>query len=125
MTEAARGREKGILVGGGSARYEATRARITEAIGKLPLSFEANKGQTDKRVKFLSRGNGYTFFLTSTKAVLSLSRVEGTGDKSPDTGEQKKKRERTRRDVLRMSFVGARSTPRVTPGWSPSKIRLA
>ena len=44
---------------------------------------------------------------------MSLSRVGGTGDKSPDTGEQKKKRERTRRDVLRMSLVGARSTPRV------------
>jgi hypothetical protein len=29
------------------------------------MSFEANKGQTDEKVKFLSRGSGYTLFLTS------------------------------------------------------------
>lgn len=36
----------------------ATPARITEAFGKLPLRFEANKGQSDEKVKFLSRGSG-------------------------------------------------------------------
>src|SRR5216683_1938879 len=40
--------------------------------GKLPLSFEANQGQTDKQVKFLSRGHGYALFLTPIEAVLSL-----------------------------------------------------
>jgi uncharacterized protein (TIGR03437 family) len=38
---------------------------------KLPLSFEANRGQTDSQVKFLARGNGYNLFLTATEAVLS------------------------------------------------------
>jgi hypothetical protein len=33
--------------------------RILESYGKLPLSFEANRGQTDGRVKFLSRTSGY------------------------------------------------------------------
>jgi uncharacterized protein (TIGR03437 family) len=37
---------------------------------KLPLSFEANRGQTDSQVKFLSRGNGYNLFLTATEAVI-------------------------------------------------------
>jgi hypothetical protein len=37
---------------------------------KLPLSFEANRGQTDSQVKFLSRGNGYNLFLTETEAVI-------------------------------------------------------
>ncbi len=41
--------------------------------GSLPLSFEANTGQTDGRVKFLARGAGYTLFLTQNEAVLSLS----------------------------------------------------
>jgi len=36
----------------------ATQARVSESYGKLPLSFEANQGQTDERVKFLSRGPG-------------------------------------------------------------------
>ena len=36
----------------------ATRARIVKSYGRLPLSFEANQGQTDGKVKFLSRGSG-------------------------------------------------------------------
>src|SRR5256884_9504347 len=51
---------------------EPTQARLAESYGKLPLSFEANRGQTDPRVKFLSRGSGYTLFLTSDEAVLAL-----------------------------------------------------
>jgi hypothetical protein len=115
MTEAARSRKNNTLVSGRPAPDEATRARITEAFGKLPMSFEANEGQTDEKVKFLSRGSGYTLFLTSTEAVLSLSRPEGTGDKpsGTDRGDQKKKVERACRDVLRMTLLGARSTPQV------------
>ena len=40
--------------------------------GKLPLSFEVNQGQSDERVKFLARGQGYSLFLTPAEAVLSL-----------------------------------------------------
>ena len=36
----------------------ATQARLVESYGRLPLSFELNQGQTDSRVKFLSRGRG-------------------------------------------------------------------
>ncbi len=46
---------------------------VVEAYGKLPLSFETNQGQTASEVKFLSRGNGYSIFLTSTEAVLALN----------------------------------------------------
>jgi hypothetical protein len=45
---------------------------LVEAYGKLPLSFEVNKGQTDQQVKFLSRGSGYSLFLTGNEAVLAL-----------------------------------------------------
>ncbi len=48
------------------------KARVAEAYGKLPLSFEANQGQTDPRVKFLARGGDYTLFLTNSEAVLDL-----------------------------------------------------
>jgi len=50
----------------------ATKTRISEAYGKLPLSFEVNQGQTDDQVKYLARGPGYTVFLTPTEAVLAL-----------------------------------------------------
>jgi hypothetical protein len=49
----------------------------SDAYGKLPLSFEANQGQSDKQVKFLSRGPGYALFLTPTEAVLSLQAGPG------------------------------------------------
>lgn len=50
-------------------------ARSAEFYGQLPLSFEINQGQSDKTVKFLSRGQGYTLFLTSTEAVLALRKA--------------------------------------------------
>jgi len=40
--------------------------------GKMPLHFEINKGQSDKRVRFLARGQGYQLFLEPTVATLSL-----------------------------------------------------
>src|SRR6266852_1684378 len=52
----------------------ATQARARELYGKLPLSFEANEGQTDSEVKFVSVTRKYTFFLTPTGAVLSLKK---------------------------------------------------
>jgi hypothetical protein len=39
----------------------------------LPLAFEENAGQTDPQVKYMARGSGYTLFLTSSDAVLSLA----------------------------------------------------
>ena len=50
----------------------AAKRQIAETYGKLPLSFEANTGQTDKRVKFLARGSGYGLYLTGNEAVLTL-----------------------------------------------------
>ena len=50
----------------------ATRAWVKDVYGKLPLSFEANQGQTAADVTFLSRGPGYGLFLTSGGAVLAL-----------------------------------------------------
>jgi len=52
----------------------ADRLRVVESYGRVPLSFEANRGQTDSRVKYLSRGRGYTLFLTGDEAVLTLKK---------------------------------------------------
>ena len=54
----------------------AAHAQVRERYGNLPLSFEANHGQSDSTVKFLSRGSGYSLFLTSNEAVLVLSQSE-------------------------------------------------
>lgn len=47
-------------------------ARIPESYGKVPLSFELNEGQVDKRVNFLSRASGYELFLTKNELVFAL-----------------------------------------------------
>src|SRR5882672_6346562 len=46
--------------------------RASGSYAALPLTFEANQGQTSPQVKFLSRGKGYTAFLTAGGIVLSL-----------------------------------------------------
>ena len=77
----------------------ATKARVNEMYGQLPLSFEANVGQTHPQIDFISRGNGYTLFLTPREAVLDL-RATGYKQNDHDT-------------VLRMQFVGSETAPRV------------
>jgi len=58
------------------------KVRLVESYGKLPVSFEANLGQTDKKVQFVSRGQGYGLFLTPTETVLSLHKAESTETKT-------------------------------------------
>jgi hypothetical protein len=59
---------------------------VLESFGRLPLSFEANRGQTDERVKFLSRGPGYTVFLTNDEAVVALAKSAKNLSASAKTG---------------------------------------
>src|SRR5882672_2780522 len=83
-----------------SPAIAATEARVSESYGKLPLQFEANRGQTDKDVRFLSRGAGHALYLTASEAVLVLTK--------PDAKAQGKS------VALRMSLVGAASKPLVS-----------
>ena len=48
-------------------------AQAVAAYTGLPLSFEANQGQTDPRVRFLARGVRHTVFLTQQEVVVSTS----------------------------------------------------
>src|SRR5712692_9912408 len=100
-----------------------SRANIAAAYGKLPLSFEANRGQTDAHVQFISRGSGYTLYLTATEAVLTVQRPLGFGEppagpgspqvfsKRKGLGETQnakpKEMENNARSALRMKLVGA------------------
>jgi Beta-propeller repeat len=47
-------------------------ARVRQALLRHPLGFEANTGQFDREVRFLSRDQGHTLFLTTTGAVMAL-----------------------------------------------------
>jgi hypothetical protein len=72
--------------------------RATPDYGKLTLGFEANQGQTNPEVKFVSRGSGYDVFLTKDEAVLSLAPPRESSQRRPAY------RETT---VVRMSLLGA------------------
>jgi uncharacterized repeat protein (TIGR01451 family) len=67
----------------------------------LPMFFEANQGQTDPRVKFLSRGRGYGLFLTADEAVLELQHSALSSQHSGN-------------HVIRMRLDGANSAARVS-----------
>jgi hypothetical protein len=73
--------------------------QFAERYGKLPLGFEANAGQTDSAVRFLSRGKGYTLFLTGSEAVLSLKNATAAAPTD---------------SLLRMKLVGANGGAAVT-----------
>src|SRR5579863_5586486 len=91
--------------------------RGTDAFGKLPLSFEPNRGQAAPQVEYLANGPGFKLFLTATQAVLCRN-------SEPHT-------------PLRMKLVGANRHAHVDPsdrlpgtsnyflGDDPSKWRAA
>ncbi len=82
--------------------------RLAAASVQMPLSFEANAGQTDPRVAFLARGAGQALFLTPAEAVLSLRAASPDAATSPAT--------------VRLKLRGASRTPRVT-GLEPLAAR--
>ena len=47
-------------------------AAVAASYAQIPMSFEANVGQTAAQVQYLARGAGYTVFLTPNEAVVSL-----------------------------------------------------
>ena len=70
-----------FLVGFACPVAAGAEARVSETYGKLPLYFEANRGQTHEDVRFLARGPGYGLFLTPTEVVLTLLKPESPARK--------------------------------------------
>lgn len=66
----------------------------------MPIRFEANDGQTDSKVKFLSRGGGYGLFLTQSEAVLTLRRESARDGADAQS-------------TVRMKLIGADPTPQM------------
>jgi hypothetical protein len=86
-----------------------TSSQVREAYGKLPLSFEANRGQADGAINFLARGAGYTLALSPTKAVFALAHREHKKSATLDMRDAytSAPRRESRSAVLRMNLVGA------------------
>ena len=84
---------------GDSPKNPAKAKPAKAALLAVPLSFEANQGQTHSQVKFLSRGDGYSLFLTSNEVVFTLRTPAGV--KAPPS-------------VFRMELRGADRGAQVT-----------
>jgi hypothetical protein len=83
---------------------------LVENYGKLPLVFELNQGQTDSRVKFLSRGQGYSIYLTGTSATLELLEPSRLASRSGlPRNAARGKTPPNRSDLIGMELVNAKS----------------
>lgn len=84
-----------------SPKRAVTALPIQQSLAALPLRFEPNQGQTDDKVKFLARGQGYSLFLTQAEAVLSLRHSQPIPEIPADSTSEK-----PTSAVVRMSLIG-------------------
>jgi len=77
-------------------------AKVASNYANLPLTFELNKGQTSAQVKFVTRGKGYSAFLTAGGIVLSLR---------PASAIAKNDFHSSASTSLQLSLVGAAKNP--------------
>ena len=136
-----RGRSAPDRSGAGLARKargptaSATKQQALAAYGKLPLSFTANAGQPDRRVRYSAQGAGFSVFLTRREAMLSLKRSgkrrrarpraslprlepeRRHPRRAPGAGQgQLPARERSRQVAHRPAHLRARRLPDLWPG---------
>jgi hypothetical protein len=97
----------------------ATKPAIVANYGRIPLHFEPNQGQTDEAVKFLTRGHGYSLFMTSSEVVMTLRQRDKSaipidpGLLGPEhdpvpAARQHLKPDTSKMSVVRMQFPGAK-----------------
>ena len=61
-----------LAIVGITASAQVPSRQAVSSYGKLPLSFEPNRGQTAPSAQFISRGPGYTIFLSPASATIAL-----------------------------------------------------
>jgi hypothetical protein len=79
-------------------------------LDRLPLAFEANRGQTSSEVLFLSRQRGFTTFVARGELVMKAERAMCTStDNVQDQPERSKRLRQDQPDVFRLKFLGSNS----------------
>ena len=86
--------------------------RAAELLAHRPVLFEANYGQFDASVRFVSRGNGYKLFLTADEAIMRLASSSSVGAGRRDNSGA----------VFRLRLLGG-SQPRRIEGLDEQSIR--
>ncbi|MFZ0860876.1 MAG: SBBP repeat-containing protein [Candidatus Sulfotelmatobacter sp.] len=95
----------------------AAQSRARALFAGMPLIFEPNQGQgnldpADPRAKFVTRGSGYSLFLGSEGAILSLVSREPSKPSRQSSGTQRASL--TRVESLQMKLAGANPNANVT-----------
>ncbi|MGH7945869.1 MAG: SBBP repeat-containing protein, partial [Opitutaceae bacterium] len=107
-----------FLLGCAVPAAAAAEARRSESYGKLPLHFEANQGQAHEGVRFLTRGSGYSLYLTPGEAVFALAKPNPDKKRDrhgrPDWRSKHERSKEMQVAVLRMAIVGADPAPLVS-----------
>ena len=86
-------------------------ARVSTKFGMPPLTFEANRGQTSSQVDFLSRGKGYTAYLTAGGMVLSLRPNQPVPVRPSGNVAAANQSQKTAKTTLQFKLVGAAQNP--------------
>jgi len=87
--------------------------RLDKVYAKLPLRFEANKGQVDSKVKYISRANGYNLFLAPDEVVLVNNKPITQKKESSIKTTESSIFSSDENTALRMSFVGGTPQPQI------------
>ena len=87
--------------------------RLADSYGRLPLTFEANRGEVDSRVRFVVHGNRSTSFLTQDSLCLGL-----------DHGNSNE-RENSADPSSLFTQISAKDNVRVKPHWLCLKLEGA
>ena len=100
-----------------SASPNANSASI-KSYGQLPLSFEPNRGQTSPEARYVAHGQGYSLFLTSSEAVLSLKSLPKN-----ENGPLHPAKNDVLSDVVRLQLLNSNLSPNISgrdllPGYS-------
>jgi hypothetical protein len=87
------------------------RVAVQKKYGKLPMSFEVNEGQTDPRVSYLTRGQGYQMFFEADRATMRLNSLNQSSKGRPYSKNlietHAKKENKAKSTVLSMNLIGA------------------
>jgi hypothetical protein len=108
---------------------EVDHPRLAHDYGTLSLSFEANQGQTDPSVQFVSHGTGYTLFLTKSEAVIELQQEDSATAALQKMKSKKRKlfekrkfyrgsprsRKLRKTQTVRVAMAGANPSPKIKP----------
>lgn len=87
--------------------------RVKATLAQLPLSFEINRGQADAEARFLTRGNGYSLYLTDSESVLVFGKAAADKGKSR-LGINRSHSRNTPSAVVKLRLAGSKKHPRIT-----------